>query len=80
MEDNKKISYEELEKLAKHLSDKCAYLEQKLGEANLSNVFQRLNYLFKVAENHKVFSTEFISKVVLEIEDLLTIEDTKKEE
>ena len=69
--EEKKLSYEELENLANTL-----YL--RLQEADMSNMFKRLDYLFKVVENKPVFSAKFAKGCVDEIEDLLTIKTIKE--
>lgn len=65
-----KLPYEELEKLANDLF-------VKLRMADLSNLFKRLDYLFKVVKYKESFSTEFVNNSIAEIEELLII---KKEE
>lgn len=74
MEENvqNKISYEELEKLATELY-------AKLREANISNLFKRLDYLFKVVEFKDSFSKTFIESVVSEIETIMTLKDEREE-
>lgn len=76
-----KMSYEQLENIAHQLSEQAKHLYAKLQEANMSNMFKRLDYLFKVVENAHAFKEEFVSKCVAEIEDLMTIpeavEDTE---
>ena len=76
----KKMSYEELEQIAHQLSDQTRQLYAKLQEANMINMFKRLDYLFKVAENAAMFSTEFVVSCTNEIQELLTIpeEETGK--
>lgn len=69
--EEKKLSYEELENLVNTL-----YL--KLQESDMSNMFVRLDYLFKVVENKPIFSAKFAKACIDEIEDLLTIKATKE--
>lgn len=80
----KKMSYEQLENVAHQLSGQVRVLYAKLQEANATNIFKRLDYLFKVVENSHAFNEEFISKCISEIEELMTIpeteEDTKEEQ
>ena len=45
-----KMSYEELENIAHQLSEQSRVLVQKLQEANMTNAFKRLDYLFKVID------------------------------
>ena len=46
-----KMSYEQLENVAHQLSEQSRQLYAKLQEANMANMFKRLDYLFKVVEN-----------------------------
>lgn len=74
-EEKKKLSYEELENVCHQLSDQSQTLYRKLQEANLSNMFKRLDYLFAVIEHKDVFSEypEFFANSVKEIVDTMTI-------
>lgn len=74
-----KMSYEQLENIAHQLSDQAKQLYAKLQEANMVNMFKRLDYLFKVVENAHAFNEAFVAKCVAEIEDLMTIPETEEE-
>lgn len=74
-----KMSYEQLENIAHQLSNQAKQLYAKLQEANMVNMFKRLDYLFKVVENAHAFSEEFVAKCVAEIEDLMTVPETEEE-
>ena len=74
-----KMSYEQLENIAHQLSDQAKQLYAKLQEANMVNMFKRLDYLFKVVENAHAFNEEFVTKCVDEIEDLMTVPETEEE-
>lgn len=76
----KKMSYEELENVARQLSEQTRQLYTKLQEMNMVNMFKRLDYLFKVAEFSHMFNTEFVTTCTQEIQDLLTIPEEKQEE
>lgn len=83
MEENKeqkKLSYEELERAAVQLQQRYVMLENKLRSIDL--VSTRLNYLFKVMEFNSMFTKEFVDKSSCEIEELLTIDtpEAEKEE
>lgn len=88
MEENKvknerpeKMSYEQLENIAHQLSEQNKQLYMKLQSANMTNLFKRLDYLFKVVENSGKFNSEFVNKCVKEIETSMTIpEEGNKEE
>jgi len=75
-----KMSYEELENVARQLSEQTRQLYTKLQEMNMVNMFKRLDYLFKVAEFSHMFNTEFVTTCTQEIQDLLTIPEEKQEE
>ena len=70
----KKLSYEELENVANNL-----YV--RLQQADMANMFKRLDYLFKVVENVDNFPQEFTKRCVEEIVNIMTIstEETKEE-
>ena len=70
----KKLSYEELENIANNL-----YV--RLQQADMANMFKRLDYLFKVVENVDNFPQEFTKQCVDEIVNIMTIstEETKEE-
>ena len=75
MEENnkKKLSYEDLENVAHQLSEQNRQLVAKLQEANLINMFKRLDYLFKILEKNTFFKESFVTKCVDEITDLMTL-------
>lgn len=75
----KKMSYEQLENIAHQLSEQAKQLYTRLQEANMTNMFKRLDYLFKIVENAKAFNEEFVNKCVLEIEDRITIPESDEE-
>ena len=73
-----KMSYEELENIAHQLSEQSRVLMQKLQEANMSNMFKRIDYLFKVLEFENMFSDSFIDKCAQEIQDMISIPEEDK--
>ena len=80
-----KLSYEQLENVAHQLSEQTKQLYMKLQAANMSNMFKRLDYLFKVVENGHMFKQDFLEKCIAEIEEIMTVpeeteEDNKEEE
>ena len=76
-----KLSYEQLENVAHQLSEQTKQLYMKLQAANMSNMFKRLDYLFKVVENGHMFKQDFLEKCIAEIEEIMTVpEETDKEE
>ncbi len=80
-ERTEKMSYEQLENVAHQLSEQAKQLYAKLQAANMSNMFKRLDYLFKVIEHGHMFKPDFLEKCIAEIEDFMTIpeEDNKEE-
>ena len=76
-----KLSYEQLETVAHQLSEQAKQLYMKLQAANMSNMFKRLDYLFKVVENGHIFKQDFFEKCIAEIEEIMTVpEETDKKE
>ena len=76
----KKLSYEQLEQIANQYSEQARQLYLKLQEANMTNMFKRMDYLFKVVENNKVFSSNFVEKCINELEELMKLPEETKEE
>ena len=79
MEENKKLTYEQLQNVAANLSTQVQQLNRQLQEANMFNAFKRLDYLFKVVDSTGPFDTDFILTCVDEIKKIMTIEDNKEE-
>ena len=69
----KKFTYEELQKIAGNLSSQVEQLSTQLQQANLFNMFKRLDYCFKVLEcpNTTLFTPEFVARCAEEIELLM---------
>lgn len=82
-EQSQKMSYEQLEQVAHQLSEQARQLYSQLQKSNLTNMFKRLDYLFKVVENGHMFKQDFLERCVSEIEDIMTVpeesEDNKEE-
>lgn len=75
-----KLTYEQLENVCHQLSEQSRTLYQKLQEAEMTNLFKRLDYLFAVVENSNHFPEEFSIKCVKEIMDAMTIPEKTEEE
>lgn len=73
-----KMSYEQLENVAHQLSEQAKQLYTRLQEVNMTNIFKRLDYLFKVIENAHAFNKEFVSKCVDEIESIMTVPESEE--
>lgn len=56
----------------KALKSQNAQLMHQLQNANMINMFKRLDYLFKVVENAPMFDEAFVDKCVEEIKELMT--------
>ena len=74
----KKLSYEELENVCHQLSEQSQTLYRKLQEANMSNMFKRLDYLFAVVENRAAFPEDFTKKCIDEIVNSMTIPEAEE--
>lgn len=70
-----KLSYEQLENAAHQLSEQNRQLYMRVQQLELTNVFKRLDYLFKVVENKQAFKKEFLDTCTNEIETLMEIKD-----
>ena len=68
----KKLSYDELNETCMQLYQQNQTLMRQLAQANYTNMFKRLDYLFMVVENMEVFDDEFINSCVDEIKEALT--------
>lgn len=75
---NKKLSYEELEQVAMQFQQRANMLDSQLRNINMVSL--RLSYLLKVIEHSEKFSSEFASKCIQEVEELLTLDEPKEEE
>ena len=78
-EEPKKLTYEQLYNVAHQLSNQNVDLRQKLSEANLINMFKRLDYLFKVLEMYKMFDDKFVNNCTKEIVEFMTPSDEEKD-
>lgn len=75
-----KLSYEQLENVAAELQQRCTTLYTELQNANMFNIFKRLDYLFKVVENNTRFPADFARKCVDEIVTLMVLPTEEKTE
>lgn len=74
-----KLTYEQLNDACNQLFQQNQQLYKKLREADLTNLFTRLNYLFKVVENARIFGAEFTKQCVDEIKEAMTIKEETDE-
>ena len=78
MQRPEKMSYEQLESVAHQLSEQNRQLFAKLQELNMTNMFKRLDYLFKVIENGHMFKQYFLEKCIAEVESLMTVPEQEE--
>lgn len=78
MQRPEKMSYEQLENVAHQLSEQNRQLFAKVQELNMTNVFKRLDYLFKVVESGHMFKQDFLEKCITEIENLMTVSEQEE--
>lgn len=83
-EQPKRFTYEQLEQIAGNLSTQVQQLSTKLQEANMFNVFKRLDYCFKVLEvaptlSVAMFNPDFVERCAKEIEELMTPPESVEE-
>jgi hypothetical protein len=76
----KKLSYEELEKIALNLQEQCQKLYAQNQEMQVGMMFKRLDYLFKVLKYYSLLETDFVRKCAKEIQELLTVDTSNNEE
>ena len=87
-EQNKKLSYEQLEVAARQLSGQLdnvvkenQQLKTVMQKMQLDNLFAELNFRFKVLEHKDSFNEEFVTRIIKEIELIMTVkEEAEKEE
>lgn len=63
---------EQIMKFVEALKSQNAQLMHQLQNANMINMFKRLDYLFKVVENAAMFDEAFVDQCVEEIKELMT--------
>lgn len=74
-----KLSYEQLNDVCNQLFQQNQQLRKALQELNASNMFKRLDYLFKVVELATTFKdSDFINSCMDEIKEALTVPDDKE--
>ena len=82
MEENQKkeLSYDELKNVAGQLSQQNQQLNMMLQQANMTNMFKRMDYLFKILELKNCFDSEFVITCSDEIKELMTPPVEQEEE
>lgn len=75
-----KLTYEQLNDACNQLFQQNQYLTKQVRELSAYNAFKRLDYLFKVVENSKVFGAEFTKQCMEEIKETITIKEEDTQE
>lgn len=70
-EQPKKLSYEELEKVAVQLQQQYLQVKQKMEALDATSI--RLSFLFRVMDHVEAYPETFIMNVAQEIQDIITI-------
>ena len=73
VKEGQKFSYEQLEAIARQLSEQNNQLIAKIKELQMGNMFKRIDYLFKILENAHMFGEAFVTNCSKEIEEFMTI-------
>ena len=76
-EEVKKLSYEELETVAKDLYNRCTEMAKEIQRMQVDNTFKRLDYLFKTLEYYSLLDTDFVRSCAKEIQEIMTIPETE---
>lgn len=78
--EEKRLSYEQLNDVCSQLYQENQKLYAQLQQANLANMFKRLDYLFKVLEYYDIINDKkFIDDCIGEIKSAMTIKEDSKE-
>ena len=70
----------EVRDIVNGLKSQNAQLIYQLQNANMNNMFKRLDYLFKVIENAAMFDEPFVEQCVSELKELMTPPTPETEE
>ena len=80
MEEQKKLSYEELEVAANQLMQANTQMRKQLEQQNYGNFHQRMAYLFEVVRSADKFNASFVDACIKELEITLTIPEQSTED
>lgn len=78
-DNNQKLTYEQLNEACSQLYQQNQNLLKQLQQANMMNMFKRLDYLFQVLKYNTLFEEGFVSNCINEIQDAMTIQQEEKE-
>ena len=79
VEEQKKLSYEELGNVASQLQQQNKFLIEQLQKNQGESFYKRLDYLYKTLELKEVFPEEFIGSCIDEIVSTITIPEEVKQ-
>ena len=77
---NEKLSYQELENIARQLDEQARTMYQELQKSKLENYFTQLNFLFKVLDHPDLFPEKFVSKIVDRIVKEMKVDEEQTSE
>ena len=80
VQEEQKLSYDELEKIAQQLSAQCQQMAARLQAKDMELTFKRLDYLFQVVSMANEFPSDFVKKSIEEIVTIMTPEEEPKAE
>lgn len=69
---------EQYKQAVEALKSQNTQLIYQLQNANMANLFKRLDYLFKVVENAAMFDEVFVEQCIAEIKELMTPPETEE--
>ena len=75
-----KMSYEELKMALDQAAVQQRQLISQMANMNYTNVFKRLDFLFKVLEHKDSFNSDFVINCSEEIEQILTVPEEEEVE
>lgn len=78
-EEPKKLSYEELENVARNLHSECQKMYIELQRMRTDNTFKRLDYLFKSLEFYSLLDSEYVKACANEIKEIMTLPEVEVE-
>lgn len=80
-EKEEKLTYEQLNDACQQLFQQNQQLARQLREANLTNMFRRLDYLFEVVRlADTIKDADFVNSCIDEIKDAIVVKEDAKEE
>lgn len=82
VQDNKaeqKMSYDELNNVCIQLYQQNQNLMKQLQKAETTNMFKRIDYLFKVLEFKDAFRPDFVVSCVEELEEAIAVPEENEE-